>query len=41
MTSSAFGVLYLVGRICYFKGYSTGEPAKRTNPGVRVYEVAE
>lgn len=32
-TASGLGSLYLVGRICYFKGYSSGVPDKRMNKG--------
>lgn len=36
VTASGFGVLWLVGRVCYFKGYSTGDPQKRINAGTLV-----
>lgn len=32
-TASALGSLYLVGRVAYFKGYSTGDPKARMNKG--------
>jgi len=34
VTASAFGATYLIGRIFYFRGYATGDPAKRVNAGV-------
>ncbi|GBF93639.1 microsomal glutathione S-transferase [Raphidocelis subcapitata] len=33
VTASGLGCLYLVGRVCYFNGYSTGDPDKRVNAG--------
>jgi len=32
ITAAAFGASYLVGRIGYFEGYSSGNPDKRINP---------
>lgn len=29
MTASVAGAVYLLGRIVYFQGYSSGEPKKR------------
>lgn len=32
VTASALGATYLVGKIFYFRGYSTGVPGKRNSP---------
>jgi hypothetical protein len=34
VTAAGFGSAYLVGRCFYFKGYASGDPAKRMNYGV-------
>lgn len=36
LVASAFGVMYLLGRIAYVEGYSTGIPDKRINIGTAV-----
>ncbi|KAI8467078.1 MAG: hypothetical protein J3K34DRAFT_45162, partial [Monoraphidium minutum] len=36
VAASAFGACYLVGRVAYMEGYSTGNPEKRMNAGTAV-----
>ncbi|KIY95910.1 glutathione S-transferase [Monoraphidium neglectum] len=36
LTASAFGAAYLLGRIAYFEGYSSGDPTKRVNVGTLI-----
>lgn len=36
VTASAFGCLYLAGRVAYMEGYSTGNPDKRVNIGTAI-----
>jgi glutathione S-transferase len=38
-TASGLGAAYLAGRISYFRGYSTGDPAKRINAGTSLMYV--
>lgn len=38
-TASALGAAYLAGRVCYFRGYSTGDPARRVNWGTSLMYV--
>jgi glutathione S-transferase len=38
-TAAALGASFLLGRVFYIKGYSTGDPARRINPGTMLYVV--
>lgn len=38
-TAAGLGTSYLAGRVAYFRGYSTGSPAKRINAGTSLMYV--